>query len=135
MKLNHVIKRYVNETRKQNADSTYTLRISLTVADSATVQYNYTHVLLFVCGFHKLFWIPQNSCGSRKFVCFWSDFERCNVFSICLWTPKQQRRSWKSSNVADFATNLILACCGIHIQCTECTVWPRNDKTNCCNKM
>ena len=41
------------------ADSTYNLRILLTVADSTTAQYNYTHVLLFVCGFHKLFWIPQ----------------------------------------------------------------------------
>ena len=41
------------------ADSTYILQISLTVADSATAQFNDTNVLSFVCGFHKLFWIPQ----------------------------------------------------------------------------
>ena len=28
-------------------------------ADSATAQFNDTNVLSFVCGFHKLFWIPQ----------------------------------------------------------------------------
>ena len=43
----------------QFADSTYNLRIPLTVADSATAQFNDTNVLSFVCGFHKLFWIPQ----------------------------------------------------------------------------
>ena len=43
----------------QFADSIYKLRIPLTVADSATAQFNDTNVLLFVCGFHKLFWIPQ----------------------------------------------------------------------------
>ena len=41
------------------ADSTQSLRIPPTVAGSATAQFNYIHVLLFVCGFHKLFWIPQ----------------------------------------------------------------------------
>ena len=30
------------------------------------------------------------------------------------------------SNVAESATNLIVACCGIRLQFTECTVWPRN---------
>ena len=40
-------------------DSTFTLRIPLTVAESATAQFNYTNNLLFICGFHKLFWIPQ----------------------------------------------------------------------------
>ena len=43
----------------QLVDSTYNLRIPLTVADSATAQFNDTNVLSFVCGFHKLFWIPQ----------------------------------------------------------------------------
>ena len=32
---------------------------SLTVADSATAQFYDTNVLSIVCGFHKLFWIPQ----------------------------------------------------------------------------
>ena len=43
----------------QFADSNYILQIPLTVADSATAQFNDTNVLSFVCGFHKLFWIPQ----------------------------------------------------------------------------
>ena len=50
---------YVKEIHKHNADSTYNLRIPLTVADSATTQFKDTDVLSFVCGFHKLFWIPQ----------------------------------------------------------------------------
>ena len=41
------------------ADSTSDVRIRLTVADSATAQLNDTDVLSLVCGFHKLFWIPQ----------------------------------------------------------------------------
>ena len=56
---------------------------------------------------------------------FWSDFERYSVLGTRLWNPKQQRRSKKSSNDADSATNLILACLGIRLQCTECTIWPR----------
>ena len=63
---------YVNGIRKQSADSNYSLQIPLTicgfdlqfadpltVAGSATAQFNFTHVSLFVCGFHKLFWIPH----------------------------------------------------------------------------
>ena len=38
---------------------TYNLRIPQTSAESATAQFNYTSVFLFVCGFHKHFWIPQ----------------------------------------------------------------------------
>ena len=40
-------------------ESANKMRIPLTVADSATAQFNNTNVLSFVCGFHKLFWIPQ----------------------------------------------------------------------------
>ena len=43
----------------QLADSTYNVRIPLTVAEPATAQFNDTNNLSFVCGFHKLFWIPQ----------------------------------------------------------------------------
>ena len=43
----------------QFVDSTCNLRIPLTVAESAKAHFNYTNVLLFVCGFHKLFWIPR----------------------------------------------------------------------------
>ena len=41
------------------ADSTYSVRFLLTGADSATAQFSYTPVSMFVCGFHKLFFIPQ----------------------------------------------------------------------------
>ena len=105
---------------------THNLRIPLLVVDSATAQLNDTNVLSFVCGFLKLFWIPPIQLRISQIRLFLSDFERNNVLSLCLWTPKQQRRS-KSSNVADSATNQILACCGIPLQCAECTVWPRND--------
>ena len=111
----------------QFADSTYSLRIPLTVTDSATAQFNYTHVSLFVdstncSGFRKY------GCEFRKFAYFWSNFERYSVLGICLWNSKQQRRSNKSSNVADSTTNLIWACCGIRLQCIKCTVWPRDVK-------
>ena len=105
---------------------------------------------LTICGFHLQLRIPQqlnltiqrfyhlfvnytNCSGSRKYSCrfrkfanFSSDFDWYNDLGICLWNPKQYRRSKKSNNVADSATNLILACCGFRIQCRECTVWPRN---------
>ena len=79
----------------QFADSTYNLRIPLTVADSATAQLNATNVLSFVCGFHKLFWIPQLQLRILQFHLFSSDFERYNDLGICLWNPKQHRRSKK----------------------------------------
>ena len=60
---------------------------------------------------------------------FWSNLEwfaGYSILDICLWNPKEQRRSRKSSNVANSATNLILVCCVIRIQFTKSTVWPRN---------
>ena len=108
------------------ADSTYNLRIPLTL-----------------CGFHLQLRIPQQlnltiqmsyhlfgdstncsgfrkySCGFRKFAYFWSNFERYNDLGICLWNPKEHRRSKKSSNGADSATNLILACCVFHLYNAE----------------
>ena len=71
--------------------------------------------------------IRKYSCGFRNFAYFSSDFERYNDLGICMWNPKQLRRSKKSSNVADSATKLILTCCGLSLQCRECTVWPRKD--------
>ena len=78
-------------------------------------------------------WIPQTVLDSAKTVAdsanspsFWSDLENYNVLGICLWKPKQQIRSKKCSNVAHSATYLISACCGIRLQTTECTFWPRN---------
>ena len=52
----------------QFADSTYNLRIPLTVADSATAYRKYTLVLVSVCGFHKLFWFPQIQLGIPQFL-------------------------------------------------------------------
>ena len=67
-------------------------------------------------------------CGFRKIVYFRSDFDQYSVLGICLWNPKQRRRSKKSSKVADSAPNMILACYGIRLQYSECcTVWPRNE--------
>ena len=40
-------------------ESANKMRIPLTVVDSAIAQFNYTYVLLFVCGFHKVFWTRQ----------------------------------------------------------------------------
>ena len=59
---------------KQNADSTYNLRIPLMVADSQTAQFNDTNVLSFVCGFHKLFWIPQIQLRTPQFRLFFEQF-------------------------------------------------------------
>ena len=111
------------------ADSTYNLRIPLAI-----------------CGFHLQLRIPQqlnltiqmsyhlfvdstncsafrkHSCRFLKIACFLSTFERYNGnLGFWLWIPKQQRVSEKSSNVADSATNLILACCGFHLQFADST--------------
>ena len=82
---------------------------------------------------YSLFVDSTKCSGFRKYSCefhnspiFWSKFEWYNVLSNCLWNPKQQKRSKKSSNVAASATNLILEYCGFRSQCTKCTVWPRN---------
>ena len=110
------------------ADSTYNLRIPLTICGfhlqlrfpqqlNSTIQMSYH---LFVdstnCSAFRKY-----SCGFRKFACFLSNFERYNDLGICLWNPKQQRISEKSSNVADSATNLIFACCGFHLQFADST--------------
>ena len=89
----------------QFADSTYNcgchLQLQIPQQLNLMIQMFYH---LFVdstncSGFHK------HCCGFRKFAYFWSDFERYNGLGICLLNPKQHRRSKKSSNVADSATN------------------------------
>ena len=80
--------------------------------------------------FWNCLWIPQtvldsaNKVADFKIRLFLERFRAIQYFRFRLWKPKQQRRSKKSSNGAD--SNLILACCGILLQCTECTVWPRD---------
>ena len=54
----------------------------------------------------------------HKFICTRSNFEQCSVLAICPWNPKQQRRSNKNSK---------FACCGICLQFTKYTIWPRNE--------
>ena len=117
---------------KQHADSTYNLRISLTICgfhfvDSATAQINDTNVLSFVCGIVKTnsSRLRKHSCGFRKLAYFGAilRFWRYKILNICLWNVKQHRRTKKSSNFASSPTNLILACCGFRLHCRECTVW------------
>ena len=135
---------YVNGIRKQNADSTYNLqipptfcgfhlqfadsacnlRILLLVAESATAQFIYTNFLLFIWGFHKLFWIlplrlriPQNRLFLEQ---FWA-VQWFRYLFVKSKTANKIKNADSATNL-----NLILACCGIHLQCTECTVWPRN---------
>ena len=130
---------YVNGIRKQNADSNYSLQIPLTicgfelhftdpltVAESATAQFNLTHVSLFVRGFYKLFWIPQIRWRIPQNRLFLERFWTVQCLRYLFAESKQQRRSKKSNNVVDCATNLVWACCRIHLQCTEWTVWPLN---------
>ena len=85
---------YSSKSSTDLVDS-YNLQIRLTVADFATAQLNYTFVLLFVCGFHKLFWIPQIQLRIPHIRLFWSDFDRHSVLGICSWNPKQPRRTRK----------------------------------------
>ena len=66
----------------QFADSIYCLRIPLIVKNSATAQFNNTHVLLFASGIHKLFWIPQIRLRIPQIRLFWSDFERYSVLGF-----------------------------------------------------
>ena len=84
---------------------------------------NYLHVLLFVCGFYKLFRIPKMRLQVPQVRLFFCNFEPYSVLGICLRNPKHQiisKKNW------DSATNMILSCCGIRLQCTKRTVWPRN---------
>ena len=110
----------------QFADSTYNLRIPLTICGFHLQLRIPQQLNLTIQMFYHLFVDSTNCSRFRKFAYFPSDFERYNDLGICLWNPKQHRRSKKSINVADSATNQILACCGFRLQCRECTVWPRN---------
>ena len=45
----------------------------------ATAQFNFTHVLLFICGLQKLFWIPQTRLRIPQICLFLERFwaEQC----------------------------------------------------------
>ena len=129
-----------SEFHLQFADSTYYLRISLTIL----------RIPLTICGFHNsslqlytcliiCLWTPQTVLDSAHSV---ADFSQIRPFVerfwavqcfkyLFPWNPKQQRRSRESSNIAYSATNLILDCCEVRLQCTECTGWPRNVRKFC----
>ena len=109
------------------ADFTYNLRIPLTLPIPRQLNLIfYMSYFLFVDS-TKFSGFRNYGCGFPNFAYFWSDSERYSVVGICLWIPKHQRRSKKSSDVADSEKTLILVCCGIRLQSTECTVWPHND--------
>ena len=112
------------------------MRISLTfcgfhlhVADSAyscgtSISSIYIYKYRIIC-----FVIPQTVLDSTITVADSAKlplYERYSVLGISFWNPKQRRRSKKTNKVADSATNLIMVCCGIRLQCTECKIWPRN---------
>ena len=130
---------YVNGVRRQNADSTYSLqiplpicdstyslRIPLTFAVSATAQFNFLHVSLFVCGFHKLFWFPHIRLQILQICLFLEQFWTVHCLRYLFAESKTAKKIKENSNFADSATNLVWTCCGIRLQCTEWTVWPRN---------
>ena len=109
---------------QKNADSTYNLRIPPSIFGFHLQLRMPQQLNLTIQMFYHLFVDSTNcsgfrkySCGFRKFAYFLSNFQRYKDLGICLWNPKQHRRSKKSSNVADSATNLILACCGVRLQC------------------
>ena len=122
------------------ADSAFNLRNPLTVCGFHLPFADYTYSCGFLDSFNLLnayiiicLWIPQTVPESANFVAdsaklpvFGAFLSIYSVLVICPWNPKQQRTSKKSNNVADSQTNLILACCGICLPFTKCTVWPRN---------
>ena len=84
----------------QFADSTYNLRIPLTVAASTAAQFHYTNVLLFVSGFVPVLDSANTVADSANSPVFGAMLS-CTVslLVICLWNSKQLRRSKKSSKV------------------------------------
>ena len=77
-------------------------------------------------------WIPQTVLDSANTVAdsasspiFGAILIR-TVFKVFVCGIPNSKEDQRTSNFADSATNLIKACCGICLQCTECTVLPRN---------
>ena len=65
----------------------YGLRLKLRIPQKLNLT---LHVCLFVCGFHKLFWIPRIRLRIPQNA---SNFEWYSLLDIYLWNPKQKRRS------------------------------------------
>ena len=112
------------------------MRIPLTICDSA---YN-LRIPLTICGFRNssmslytcliiCLWTPQTVLDSANTV---ADSANSPIFGAILsgaiykylfLESKTAKKNQISSLVAGSATNLILACCGVRLQCTECTVY------------
>ena len=72
--------------------------------------------------------IPLTICGLHLQLNLTIQMSYHLIVDSTIWSGlRKLRRSGKSSNVADSATDLILAFCGFRLQCTKCTVWPHND--------
>ena len=89
----HII--YLKGVRKQNADSTYSLRIPPTICGFNLQLRIPQQLILTTQMFYHLFVDSINcsgfrkySCGFRKFAYFPNDVERYNDIGICLWNPK-----------------------------------------------
>ena len=109
----------------------YNLQIPLTVADSGTARFEYTHVFLFVCGFQKRCGLRQYCRDSTSSPSSGRVLSKTLVSVIACGiqnTKEDHRKVTDHSredhrNIAGSATNLILACCVIHLQFTICKVW------------
>ena len=126
MRLNLKYYHICNWSSKQNADSAYILWIPLTVADSAKAQFLFSYVLLFVCGYHKLFRISQILLQILQNHLLFSEFEGNSVLAFCLWDPKQQRRS-NNMQSCGFRHKPDFGLLRNPLALTKCIVWPRNN--------
>ena len=123
-------------------NSTYNLRNPLTIFQFAHLPIcsQFAFLLLansdfrtarlqkFDCWFHKLFRFSQILQRFSQTCLFLEPISVVGYYRFSLWSPKQRRRSKKSSNIADSSKSLILACCGTDLQCKKCTVRSRNLK-------
>ena len=86
----------------------------------------FTHVLLFVCGFHKKARVPQFFFRIQQNRLFSENFKAVHCLSYLLVESKKIK---KSSKVADSAPNLKLACCGIRSHFTKLLIEGRRTQT------
>ena len=117
----------------QYAESAYNLRIPLTICGfhlqlliPPQLKFTQHRYYNFLMDSKNWFRIPLVLQQILQNACFSSNFEQYSNLANCPWNPKQQRRSKKSSQAAVSATNLNFDCCGILLQFTKCTFWPRN---------
>ena len=83
----------------------------LQFAGFAAAQFHYARAFLFVA--------DSRNCSRFRI------YGRYKTLAICLWNPKQQRRTNKRNNDADSATIRIFTCSGIRPKFTKSAVWHR----------